>query len=457
MTPSMKNRNADVVVIGAGMAGVAAARAMAGGGARVTVLEAGDRIGGRVWTDREFAAMPVEAGAEFIHGVGAATWNDVRAAGLKVLPVPYRYSQFNIAGSTRWLALHLAHPGVWRSFDILWALRHRGDEDMSAESFIESKGYRGRARELAQLALTAHLPGSTAEVGIHGLFADGVLHLEEGVNHRVVDGYDLLPKQVATGLDVRFGWRATRIDWAPDGVEVTAEDGSTFGAPVGITTIPHGVLAAGGIVFEPPLPPSKTEAIDRISTGPVVKVLLRFEDRFWPRHMTQLVCGTGPVTLYWPSSFGTDGPPVLIAYATGPRAKALSEAGADLAPEVVLDDLARLFPGVQPRRLVRKARFVDWLTNPAAMGGYTFLPPGSVGARARLAEPDTGALLWAGSATAWTPVADTVEAAYLSGLRAARQASAILSVGPLDRCALVPAGGGRVPWLTSSLDRRARR
>ena len=142
--------------------------------------------------------------------------------------------------------------------------------------------------------------------------------------------------------------------------------------------------------------------------------------------MTQLVCGDGPVTLYWPTSYGTDGPAVLSAYATGPRAAALSSAGDDSATEIVLADLQALYPGVPVDRLVRSTRFVDWTTDPDSRGGYTFLPTGSVGAREGLAAADTGALFWAGSATHWTPVADTVEAAYLSGLRAARQVSAHL-------------------------------
>jgi monoamine oxidase len=89
----------------------------------------------------------------------------------------------------------------------------------------------------------------------------------------------------------------------------------------------------------------------------------------------------------------------------------------------------RLVPRARPDRLLAEARFVDWRLDPLARGGYTFLPPGAMGARAALAAPTTGALFWAGSATVWNPVADTVEAAYLSGLRAAGQARAAME-GP---------------------------
>lgn len=422
----MPDNQYDVIVIGAGVAGVAAARALAQGGWSVVVLEAGARVGGRVHTIRDFVDVPVEAGAEFVHGGGAATWGDVRAAGLRTTPVPYRWSWFNLAGRTRWLPVHLMHPGVWRSFDILWSLGHLTGGDRSAARFISDKGYTGRARELAALTLTAHLPGSVDEVGVAGLGADGVLHLEGGVNHRVLDGYDSLPAHMATGLDVRHGERVRRVAWAPDGVQVTVAGGMTFGARAAVTTLPHGVLRAGVVEFDPVLPPAKQAAVERIATGAVGKVLLAFDDRFWPARMTQLVCGDGPVTLYWPTSYATDGPAVLSAYATGPRAAAMSAAGPDDAIDMVLDDLARLYPGVRARRLLRRARVVDWATDPNALGGYTFLPPGAVGSRADLAASSTGALFWAGSATTWQPVADTVEAAYLSGLRSARHVSAHL-------------------------------
>lgn len=418
--------DADVVVVGAGMAGCSAARVLAGAGLGVTVLEAGDRIGGRVWTVRDFAAAPVEAGAEFIHGVGAATWADVRAAGLRTRAVPYRYSWMHLAGRTRWMVPHMLHPDAWRSFPVLWAVRRQDGADVSAATFIARRGYRGRAKEIATLTLAAHLPGAVEEIGIRGLVEDGVVGLELGLNHRVLDGYDLLPRYVADGLDVRFGWRARRVSWAADGVTVESADGQSFSARAAVTTIPHGVLASGDVLFDPPLPAAKRKALAAIRTGAVAKVMLRFDAPFWPARMAQVACGTGPMTLYWSTSFGGEGPAVLVGYATGPRAKALSEAGPDAAADIAVADLARLFPRADPARLVRDARFVDWRTDPNARGGYTFLPPGASGARAALAATDTGALFWAGSATAWSPLADTVEAAYLSGLRAAGQARSSL-------------------------------
>ena len=280
---------------------------------------------------------------------------------------------------------------------------------------------------MVELTLTAHLPGRADEVGTLGLVADGVLHLEAGRNYRVLDGYDSLPRHLASGLDVRLARRVSTIGWGQAGVEIRTADGDTFAGTIGITSLPHGVLASGAVGFEPSLPRPKADAIARIKTGAVVKVLLLFDERFWPRRMAQLVCGSGPVTLYWAPSFGTERPPVLTAYATGARARGLSQIGAERASDLVLDDLSRLFPKARPHRVIRDVRCIDWLTDPNAGGGYTYLPPGAAGARAALAAGDTAALLWAGGATVWSPIADTVEAAYVSGLAAARRAGELLS------------------------------
>ena len=422
----------DAIVIGAGMAGVTAGRALARAGLSVSVLEARDRVGGRIHSVRDFCDEPVEAGAEFIHGVGAATWPEVQPAGLTVRPCRLvRDTMFNVGAGTRWLPWILLHPGIWPTFTILRRLARLRPPDMSARRFIEQRGFRGRARILAEMVLTAHLPGSIDEVGVLGLLEDGVLRLETGLNHRVVEGYDRLPQHIGRDLDIRLDFAVETVRWTKGAVTVCATDGRELSARVAICTLPLAILKSGTVRFVPELPGSKREAMEHLHMGPVVKLLLHFRERFWPRWLANLGCGTGPVTLYWPVFHGEDGkPPVLTAYATGPRAARLSEVGADEAAEIALRDLCRLFPRADPRRVLLGCHRVDWAADPFARGGYTFVRPGGTGARARLAAADTGALFWAGSATETTPIAATVEAAYLSGLRAAAHALGCLESRP---------------------------
>ncbi len=287
---------------------------------------------------------------------------------------------FNLGGRTRWLPWILLHPGVWPSFPILRQIRRIGPQDMSARDFIERHGFRGRARIMAEMTLTAHLPGSIDEVGVRGLVEDRVLHLETGSYHRIAAGYDRLPDYIGRGLDIRLGFAVESIRWAPDAVCVTATDGRALSARTAISTLPFGVVKSGAVRFVPELPESKRSTFAHLEMGPVLKLLLHFREPFWPRWLTTLGCGTGPVTLYWPVFYGaTDKPAALTAYCTGPRAARLSKLSEEEALDVVLEDLRRLFPRAQPRRALLAWKRIDWATDPFACGGYTFLRPGGSG------------------------------------------------------------------------------
>ncbi|MEO2137319.1 MAG: NAD(P)/FAD-dependent oxidoreductase [bacterium] len=419
----------DAIVIGAGMAGITAARDLAASGLSVCVVEARDRIGGRVYSVRDFCDEPVEGGAEFIHGVGAATWPDAMAAGVEARPCPLtRHTMFSLGGRPRWLPWILLHPGVWPSFPILMKVARFKPPDMSAREFIDKQGYRGHARVMAQMVLTAHLPGSVDEVGLLGLLEDNVLKLETGLNHRIVEGYDSVVSHIARDLDVRLGFGVESIDWSGDGVVIRSTGGEELSARAAITTLPLGVLKSGKVRFKPELPAGKHEAFEGLVAGPVVKVLLHFKERFWPRWLANLPCGTGPVTLYWPVFYGAkyETQAVLTAYATGPRAARLSEVSEDEATEICISDLERLFPKADPRGQLVARRRIDWAADPFACGGYTLVRPGGAGSRVKLTAADTGALFWAGSATSTPVIAATVESAFVSGLRAAGDVRALL-------------------------------
>ncbi len=283
---------------------------------------------------------------------------------------------------------------------------------------------------LTEMTFLQHLPGSADDVGVLGLVDDGVLDLQTRYNHRIVEGYSSLPRVLAKGLDIRLNCQVETVFWKPNSVRVRCRNGHELEARTAISTLPVGVLKSDAVRFEPVLPKSKQWALSQMEMGPILKLLLHFQEGFWPRWMEMVACATGPINLYWSVFRGAKGKPsVLSAYCIGPRAAALSKASDEEATEMVMADLQRLFPKADPRRALVRYRCVNWAQDPFAQGGYTFLRPGARGARTSLRAADTGSLFWAGAGTESQPISEVVETAYLSGLRVAAEVSAALKTG----------------------------
>jgi monoamine oxidase len=409
-----------VVVIGAGMAGVTAARDCARAGLDVIVVEAADRVGGRMSTSRDFCDHPVEQGAEFIHTADADTWPEVRAGGFDTIRCEpadgFLLSVGGVSGPDLF-----ADPSLQAMGDIMGDIESWEGPDITVAEFLARRRLNGVARFLADQMLTLHPLGDAWELGVVGLKDDRVFDLERGTDWRLATGYDALPQWIAAGLDVRLGWTVRTVRWRPDRVTVVSEAGEEVSASAAICTLPVGVLKSGAVGFEPDLPAAKWRALAGLEMGAVLKILYRFRERFWPDDLTMLGCD-GPIRLYWTPLYGRDdAPAVLTAYVSGYRARTLSGMTEEAAARTGLDDLDRLFPGAKPSQLVEAWHRIDWLTNPHTRGGYSFVRVGGSGARAALAATDTEALFWAGDATSTTTIAAVVHAAYASGRRAAAE------------------------------------
>lgn len=414
----------DVLVLGAGMAGLAAARALlaARGDLEVMVLEARERLGGRAHTDRRFAGFPVELGAEFIHGERSVVWSYIEHLSLETIQWTKQDDSWVRLADGRRLSMREARAAdpafeVTRSWH-LPPIQPRLHESFGA--YLRRIGFDHVRLDYARRAYAnaageglRFLDASAALKGLHRELVDG----EQ--DHRILEGYGAVVEAMGVGPEILTGTVVTRIEWGEGGVAVVDHEGHVYRAHTALVTLPLGVLQAGGMEFDPPLPERKERALAGLGMGPVVKLIYRFAEPITPDEITA-VYGAGNPPMWWSPSAGhpTTEAVVWTAFVSGDGATELMRLGEADALERGLEALRRELgrPGLR----AQAAMVVDWTSDPFARGGYSHVRPGHDGARELLAEP-TPPLYWAGEATSPEERAATVQGAILSGERAAAE------------------------------------
>lgn len=414
--------HAEVIVVGAGSSGLGAARALADAGRSVIVLEARSRLGGRLWTDRTSMGIPIERGAELIHGTDLPTWDLARPAGIVTHRMRGLLSRFD--------------PGTpWAEHDSgqFWVFPHaRPDlpiplpDTRAGESGAAYLTRLGLARSNFPLALLApevdggrwdQMPADFARDTLHRALTDPPLRPAEDHNSdfRVIGGYDQIIDIVARGLDIRREHRVERVSYGRDGVRVVAA-GRTCTARKIVMAVPAGVLQQDSIVFDPPLPAPARRRISEVVYLPVYKGILEFTEPVLPAGADGVDdYSANPPTL-WNASAHTPGysGQVVVAWSVGDAARELlalpeSERHARSLHAV---QVAAANPGL------RTAAYstYDWSRDEFTRGAYPTW--GSVDEQ--IHDPIQDTLFWAGMVT------PTVSDSLNSGRRAARATLAAL-------------------------------
>lgn len=404
-------------MIGAGMAGLAAAGRLQDAGAEVTIYEARDRIGGRVWTDWSWG-LPLDMGASWIHGLDGNPMTALAAAaGAALHPTDYESAAAFGAGRERpypaepWDILEAAQGWAWEQ-----------PEDMSLMAAVQAlpewRALSGDAQ--------ADLRSAVHRMVEHEYAADwGALSARSFDEAEVFDGgdalfpggYDQLARHAARGLTIRLQARVTRIEAMAQGVRLSFADGASVAADAVVCTLPLGVLQSGDVVFAPALEDARAEAMASLGMGLLNKCWLRF-DASPPVPAADWILNLGPPADLWPEWVNPQDGATLLAFNAGLRADEIEALDDAATIATATEALRGMFGSAFPRPVAGKV--TRWRSDPLALGSYSFHAVGSgADTRAALAGADwDGRITFAGEATS-SDHPSTVHGAWLSGLRAA--------------------------------------
>lgn len=429
----MPLRDSATLVIGAGAAGLAAARVLTAAGRPVRILEARDRIGGRIHTLRHASLpLPIELGPEFIHGESEEISAIVRAHGLTTCETGEAHAVLE-RGRLRpvgafWSRVErvlqeLDAGGADRSVEAALHPRRRSKSGQWAARYVE--GF--HAADLTRMSVRALARSERGQ----GSGSSG--------SARILNGYDALVSAMAVPLhgplvDLRLRTVAREIRWTRGRVTVTTDGAAGEGpeehdGPAAIVTVPLGVLKdAGGPagIRITPMPSEWLDAMRLLEMGSVLRLVLQFREVPWPPDLGFLHLPGALLPTWW-----TPAPiraPMITVWAGGPSAERLLGRDRHELAAIALDVLAPAI-GVERERLgdlLVDAYHHDWSADPFCRGAYSHALVGGADAFGALGQPVDGTLAVAGEATADDGENGTVQGAIASGERAAR---AILASG----------------------------
>ncbi|MEB3162409.1 MAG: FAD-dependent oxidoreductase [Prochlorothrix sp.] len=422
------DRSETILVIGAGMAGISAARQLQEAGYRVTVLEGRDRIGGRVWTSRQWEQVPIDLGASWIHGEQgnplSAIADTIQAPrqATNSEEWPLYDAQGRLLSDRDWEQIETFEADITDAIAESWDL----EEDISVEQAIDRyfEGESLSPGDRKRLAFTAHfLLEQDWATNVDRLSA---WYESEGEGFGGEDvlfpqGYGALVEYLAQGLEIRLGETVTAVSYGGEGgVTVTASSG-TFEADRVVVTLPIGVLKQGTVQFDPPLPAAKTAAIQALGVGVLNKLCLRFPSVFWQEEADWIshIPETALEFAVWLNLARSTGQPVLMAFNMGRFAQELETRSQEQVVDQAMQTLRRLYGRQVPDPVA--VQMTRWFSDPFARCSYSSPVVGiTEQTRADLAAPVGDRVFFAGEATSVDYPA-TVHGAYLSGQASADQ------------------------------------
>ena len=421
-----------ILVIGAGIAGLAAARALAEQGIRTTILEGRSRIGGRIHTDRSLNNIPLDLGASWIHGIEDNPIYEL-AKSTNIRTLKTAYTEIQLYGNGKFLsdqekeAIDQQLAKVLRATAKVREQRTNQEQaDISLkfalEQVINSKNLQFSSQKLQELNYainTAIEHEFAADAGDLSLYHWDHSNAVKGEDVLFPDGYEQIINLIAEGLDIKLNQIVKNITYNSQEVIVTTNQGS-FTADKAIITLPLGVLKQGNLEFVPSLPDRKIKAIQSLGMGTLNKVYLQFPNVFWDQeaHLLGSISNNKGEWAEWLNIYFYTQQPILLGFNAGSYGKAIESLSDQGIVAGAMQTLQQMYGSKIPNPtgyLVTR-----WQQDPFSYGSYSYMATGSTpNDRQALAESVNSRLFFAGEATSQN-YPSTVHGAFLSGVEVAQ-------------------------------------
>lgn len=411
----------DTIIIGAGPAGLLAAYELATQGHPVTILEARDRIGGRVHTIRDTSGALIERGAEFVHGSLPVTLALLKEAGLSYTAMTGRWVQIkNSAGSEN----EDEDDGDWA----LMMKRLKGlDADTTLSAFLEAH-FPGPEYDTLKERAIAYAEGydcaDASRVSAKALYREWSAGEEE--QFRVDDGYSALMDFLAdrcraAGCGIQLGQEVLSVEVVEDGI-IVRDDRASYTAQRVIIALPLGVLQHRPLLTGPGADQCQP-ALEQLGMGDIIKIVFRFREAFWEARYPGMgfLMSDAEVPTWWTQAPAAGA--VLTGWMPGRRAQAKAGLTDEQLIEVGLSSLAQIFSLDRADLLSRleETQIANWSAEPLTRGAYAYTTVRAAEAQKMLADPMGGKIFFAGEYMYDGNAMGTVEAAFQSGKSAAHR------------------------------------